>query len=103
MKIIFLILSFSMLQTSYANSDTTFSCNKKSNSNKLRCSDGLAVNFPIQYVSPVFEDETTFSFNCKALGRTGVDVQAVCNINLTTTDSKEYFYKDVSVVITILK
>lgn len=86
-------------QLAFANQTLSFTCDKQELSNKLRCTNGLAVNFPVSYIRSSYEHKVTLAFECLIVGGDKLDVEALCDISLF----EEYNHQGVPVEITSLR
>lgn len=99
-KLILIVLATSIVsQLAFANPTLSFTCDKQELSNKLRCTNGIAVNFPIKYIRSSYEHKVTFAFECLIVGGDKLDVEALCDISLFD----EYNHQGVPVEITSLR
>lgn len=93
--IVMLVMS-TISQLALANSTLSFTCDKQERSNKLRCTNGIAVNFPISYIRSSYEHKVTLAFECLIVGGDKLDAEALCDISLF----EEYNHQSVPVEIT---
>jgi hypothetical protein len=63
----------------------------------------VAVNFPIEYVRPSYEDKASYGFECAVIGGNKLDVEALCDLSVDVRFAGDYHYKMVPVEITSLR